>query len=101
MRPALYQEAKERITDMTRADYLYIISYPTYSGYKIEHDPTYTAYVEIQEDTGFLGGSTNLPVYLVIIGVAAIAIIGVAVVVKRKRQNVSEISQTSTATETR
>ncbi len=94
MRPALYQEAKERITDMTRADYLYIISYPTYSGYKIEHDPTYTAYVEIQEDKGFLGGSTNLPVYLAIIAVAAIAIIGVVVMIKRKKQKSLEFVQT-------
>lgn len=103
MRPALYQKAKEHITNMTRADYLYIISYPTYSGYKVEHDPTYTAYVEIDEGAGLLGESTfNQQVLLfAILGIVVIAIIGVAVVVKRKRQNVSEISQMSTAIETR
>jgi len=44
MYPKLYQRAKETITNMTRADYLFLISYPNYSGYRIEHDPTFTVY---------------------------------------------------------
>jgi hypothetical protein len=31
--------------DATKADYLFITSYPTYSGYKVTHDPVYTAYI--------------------------------------------------------
>ena len=45
MHPLLYLKAKENITNMTRANYLYLIVYPTYSGYRVEHDPTFTAYV--------------------------------------------------------
>lgn len=45
MHPQLYEKAKESITNMTRANYFYLIAYPTYSGYRVEHDPTFTAYV--------------------------------------------------------
>ncbi len=38
----LYQKAKDHLLDLRYADY-YIIAYPTYSGYRVEHDPTYTA----------------------------------------------------------
>ncbi len=91
--PALYQNAKDHIMNMTRADYFYIISYPTYSGFKVEHDPTYTAYIEM---VGFSAeGVPNWQVYvLASIGVAAILIIGVAFAVKRRSQKVSKISQT-------
>lgn len=44
MYPGLFQRAKETITNMTRADYLHLISYPNYSGYRVEHDPVYTIY---------------------------------------------------------
>jgi len=40
----LYNRARTHFTNMTRADYFYAISYPTYSGYRVEHDPTYTVY---------------------------------------------------------
>ncbi|UCD95940.1 MAG: hypothetical protein JSV35_05425 [Candidatus Bathyarchaeota archaeon] len=40
----LYQQAKQHLLNMTYADYFYIISYPTYSGYRVEHDPLYTVY---------------------------------------------------------
>jgi hypothetical protein len=45
MHPQLYEKAKESITNMTRANYFYLIAYPTYSGYRVEHDPTFTVYV--------------------------------------------------------
>jgi hypothetical protein len=101
MRPTLYQKAKEHITNMTRADYFYIISYPTYSGYRVEHDPTYTAYIKIVETTGYpAGGAPNWRVYLFAsLGIAVIVIIGVIFAVKRRRK-VSEISQTPVTIET-
>ncbi|MFQ6073677.1 MAG: hypothetical protein ACE5KC_00520 [Candidatus Bathyarchaeia archaeon] len=95
MRPTLYQNAKDRIMNMTRADYFYIISYPTYSGFKVEHDPTYTAYIEIEESAGSPAGigAPHWQVYLVVaIGAVAIAIIGVMFAVRRGRQTVPEIS---------
>lgn len=45
MHPAMYQAAKDNIAEMSRANYLFIIAYPVYNGCRIEHDPTYTAYV--------------------------------------------------------
>jgi hypothetical protein len=45
MHPLMYLKAKESITNMTKADFLYIIAYPNYSGYRVEHDPVFTAYV--------------------------------------------------------
>jgi hypothetical protein len=45
MYPQLYAQAKETITNMTHANYFYITAYPTYSGYRIEHDPTLTIYL--------------------------------------------------------
>ena len=44
MFPALYLRATQTISDMSKANYFYITSYPTYSGYQIEHDPVFTAY---------------------------------------------------------
>jgi len=44
MYPNLYQKAKETITDITRSDCLFLISYPNYSGYRVEHDPVFTIY---------------------------------------------------------
>jgi hypothetical protein len=42
--PDLYNSAGTKILNMTGANYFYIISYPTYSGFKVVHDPTYTMY---------------------------------------------------------
>jgi len=44
MHPELYQQAKDHLLDMNYADYFYLTAYPEYSGYRIEHDPTLTAY---------------------------------------------------------
>jgi hypothetical protein len=46
--PELYAKAITTIGNITKADYFYSISYPTYSGYKIEHDPTFIAYITPQ-----------------------------------------------------
>lgn len=46
--PLLYEKAKDNIANMTQANYFYITAYPTYSGYRIEHDPIFTAYITPQ-----------------------------------------------------
>jgi hypothetical protein len=51
MHPQIYARAKETITNMTRANYFYLIGYPNYSGYKIEHDPTFTIYLTTSAST--------------------------------------------------
>lgn len=66
------------IANMTRANYLYIIAYPTYSGYKIEHDPQITIYLTLEPpQNGFAG-------ILLIGGIAAIIIASVILIRRRK-----------------
>jgi len=78
MYPRLYQRAKETITNMTRANYLFLISYPNYSGYRIVHDPLYTIYFAPTTAGPKLGG-------LIVIAAIAGIIIAVAVVISRRK----------------
>ncbi|MCW4015948.1 MAG: hypothetical protein NWF06_06230 [Candidatus Bathyarchaeota archaeon] len=48
--PELYAQAKDHLLDMSYADYFYVTSYPEYGGYRIEHDPTITAYCDLVTD---------------------------------------------------
>lgn len=80
MYPLLFQKAKESITNMTRADYLYMISYPNYSGYRIEHDPVYTAYFTASTTEGLdfrrlIIGAVIIMAIIAIVAVAAVAIL--------------------------
>jgi len=97
MRPALYLIAMSRIANMTYADYFYLISYPHYSGFRVEHDPTYTAYIstpapETTEPLNWRG------LLLLGIGGAATAIIIAVVVVRRRSRKPTEIPQPPTTT---
>ncbi len=80
MDPELYEQAKDHLLDMNYADYFYLTAYPEYSGYRIEHDPTITAYCHLTtsepppEDTA----PPNRGIFLVIV-VIIMAIIAVAV----------------------
>jgi len=79
--PSMYQRAKDRIVEMTYSDYLYITSYPKYSGFRVEHDPTYIAYAAITLP------SSELPRLFGIIligGAAAAAVVGAVYVLKRR-----------------
>jgi len=91
MYPQLYQRAKETIANMTRADYLFLVSYPNYSGYRIEHDPLYTVYfaptIAAGPEPGFGG--------VIVVAVIAGIIVAVAVVILRRRGS-KEPSQTLT-----
>jgi hypothetical protein len=99
IRLTLYQKAKEHLANMTRADYFYITSYPVYSGFRVEHDPTYTAYVDIKLQEappaeGPAKGISNWHVYLFAsMGVAAIVIIGVIFAMRRRSRGVPESPQ--------
>jgi hypothetical protein len=52
--PGLIQQAKAGLVSFTTADYLYVISYPTWGGYKIVHDPDYTAFYTPASNVGLL-----------------------------------------------
>jgi hypothetical protein len=84
MYPGLYARAAATITNMSRANYFYIIGYGNYSGYRVEHDPTVTVYLTTQAT----GGTTTPPNagILVVIGIAAIVIIAAATVIIRRRK---------------
>jgi len=97
--PPLYQRAMNLMLNMTYADYFYLISYPTYSGFKIEHDPTYTAYVAATPPTTI--ETPKLFGFILIGGViiAVVAVIG-AVMVLRKRGLKTTALQPTTSTPT-
>jgi hypothetical protein len=84
--PELYEQAKDHLLDMNYADYFYITAYPTYEGYKIEHDPVITAYCH-------LTAAENNPEVAIPQGIGVAFILGlliafvgilVLVIVKRK-----------------
>src|SRR5438132_371962 len=52
--PSLFQAARTGMARFTLANYLYIISYSTWGGYKIVNDPEYTAYYQPASNVGFL-----------------------------------------------
>jgi len=82
MYPGLYQRAKETITDMSRANYFYIIGYGNYSGYRVEHDPTLKVYLSTPA-----AASLAPPVgAIVIVGAVAVIVIAAAAVVLRRRK---------------
>jgi len=90
----LYEKAKESITNMTRADYLFLISYSNYSGYRIEHDPMYTVYFAPTAATG-----TNYGGLIVLAIIGAVVIATVAIVISRRKEQ-KQPPQPSTAKET-
>ncbi len=76
MNPELYEQARDHLLDMNYADYFYLTGYPEYSGYRIEHDPTITAYCHLttsepepEDNTGdnVDGGAPNGGAFIVII----------------------------------
>jgi hypothetical protein len=81
MYPQLYQRAKETITNMTRADYLFLISYPNYSGYRIEHDPLYTIYFAPTAATG-----RNYGAFITLAVIGGVMVAAVAIVISRKKR---------------
>ncbi|MEM3579401.1 MAG: hypothetical protein QW468_04720 [Candidatus Bathyarchaeia archaeon] len=82
MHPQLYQKAKETITNMSRANYFYLIAYPNYSGYRVEHDPTFTAYLTTTaaDNTAQKWGG------IIIIGIVAAVVLAAVFMLARRRK---------------
>lgn len=80
MHPQIYARAKETITNMTCANYFYLIGYPTYSGYRVEHDPTFTVYL-----TTSVAAPPNLGGLLVFGAIVAAVAVAAVVVVRRRK----------------
>lgn len=82
MYPGIYMRALATVTNMSRANYFYVIAYPTYSGFRVEHDPTLTVYL----DTSTPGtGNPFLGILLVGGAIASLIILAVVVVKIRKK----------------
>jgi hypothetical protein len=85
MYPALFVKAASTIANMSRANYFYITAYPEYSGYRVEHDPTFTAYIAASPDS--MPGQTPAGAGgIIIIAVIIVAVgIGIAVFIARRK----------------
>jgi len=70
--PVKYAEMAKVWMNATKADYLYITSYPTYSGYKVIHDPVLTAYIPPVKTSP--GGGVPIPEVAVFIGVGIVVL---------------------------
>lgn len=85
MYPALFAKAASTIANMSRANYFYITAYPEYSGYRVEHDPTFTAYIATAPSTTPEQPPTGAGA-LIIIAIIILAIgIGIAVFIARRK----------------
>lgn len=87
----LYEQAKNHLLNMTYADYFYIISYPVYDGYRVEHDPTHIAYFTTepaQPAENPLAKLLPLVTIIVIMAVIVIPLAGV-LLLRRRRQTPS------------
>jgi len=93
--PPLYQKAKDHMLNMTYADYFYITSYPKYSGFKIEHDPTYIAYITATLPTT---ETPNLFGLIVIGAMVIVAVIGVVFVFKKRGPKTPSMESTTPTT---
>lgn len=70
--PTKYAEMAKVWMNATKADYLYITSYPTYSGYQVIHDPVFTVYTPPVKTT--TSGGVPIPEVAVFIGVGIVVI---------------------------
>ncbi len=86
--PGLVQQAKAGMVNIQAADYLYIISYPTWGGYRIVHDPSYTAFYEPASNIGVLTS--------IFIAVAVAAGIGGVFAFLFRRKRAASISMAGT-----
>ncbi|TRO51711.1 hypothetical protein E2P61_05295 [Candidatus Bathyarchaeota archaeon] len=88
MYPALAVKAASTIANMSRANYFYTIAYPEYGGYRVEHDPTLTAYIATEPIvTPAPSGLTDQLIGgLIIILIIVVVGTGIAVFVARRKK---------------
>jgi hypothetical protein len=79
---SLYNQAKDKLLDMTYADYFYIISYPTYGGYTVDHDPIYNVYFA---PTLTINESKTFGAFIAIGVIVSLVIVGVVVILRRRK----------------
>jgi hypothetical protein len=91
MYPSLYAKAQATISDMSKANYFYITSYPEYGGYKIVHDPTFTAYIASPQATATPTAPTSKTpsgfIIAIVIVVAMTIAASAAIIIRRKNKH--------------
>ena len=95
MDSTLYQQAKDHLLNLSYADYFYIISYPTYGGYRIVHDPTYTAYYNVNVNP--TANPPNLGGLVLIGAIVIIVAVAIAVGLNRRKKQPKNTQQPQTS----
>ena len=84
MFPGLYVKSVSTIANMSKANYFYIIAYPEYSGFRIEHDPVFTAYIAATETSPIDDVRGIGAIVLLLLIAAVLAIVALVFVLRRK-----------------
>jgi hypothetical protein len=96
MYPGMFNRALQTIGNMSRTNYFYVISYPTYGGYRVEHDPTYTVY--LMTETPGLGGNDPAKYgFVILIAIVVAVVVAVAVIARRRKHSQPSTPQTPTS----
>jgi hypothetical protein len=96
MFPGMYAKSLATLSNMSLANYFYVVAYPTYSGYRVEHDPTLTVYMSVTEAANPLSPGNIWP-FLVLAAAAAIILIAIGVMVVRRRPKRTQETQTTSS----
>ncbi len=89
--PALLQQAKTGMVSFATSDYLFTISYPRWGGWRIVHDPNFTAFYQPSNSLAALTA-----IFIVVVVAAAVGGT-IAFLVRRKRTSVAIASSPSQA----
>lgn len=86
MYPALLTKSISTIGNMTKANYFYIVSYPKYSGFRVEHDPILTAYIATSEASNETTNPHGIGLIIIILFAAIVAVIAAILLLRRRRR---------------
>jgi hypothetical protein len=84
MYPGLFAKAMSTITDMSKANYFYIIAFPEYSGYRVEQDPVFTAYIAATSSSTPSTPTGGAGIIIVAIVVIAVIVVAAFLITRRK-----------------
>jgi hypothetical protein len=84
-----YNQGQTMTLNVTGANYLYIISYPTYSGYKIVNDPTFTIYYA---PAAAAPATATYGLIALLLAIAIIVVV-VGLVLKRRKPPTKTVNQ--------
>ena len=86
MYPALLAKSISTIANMSRANFFYIVSYPQYSGFRVEHDPVLTAYIAASEAPPITNAPSGAGFIVIVIVIVAVTLVAATLVLRRRRE---------------